>query len=74
MQQLKEDQIIFRIKQSIVEKVSGRTKPKFCPLFLAVKIHFIKDFNDNQLLNKRNGFIVGRRDPVKLWLQSFKRK
>ena len=65
---LTEDQMMSRIRWSIVEKVYGRTKINFCPLCLAEKY-----FNDNRLFSKRNEFISGYRQ-VKLLLESFKRK
>ena len=49
---LKEEQIISRIRWSVVEKVYGKTK--ICPPWLAEKVHLIEHFNDNRLLNKRN--------------------
>ena len=71
---LKEDQITFRIRWAIAEKVYGRTKINCCPLCLAEKLYLIEHFNDNSLLNKRNEFISGCKDQVKLMLESFKRK
>ena len=71
---LKEDQMMSRIRWSVVEKVYDRTKIIFCPLCLAEKVHHIEHFNDNQLLNKRNEFISGCRHQVKFLLKSFKRK
>ena len=46
-----------RIRWSIVEKVYGRTRIKFCPRCLAEKVHLTEHFNDNRLLNKMNEFI-----------------
>ena len=43
---LKENQITSTIRWSIVEKVYGRTKINFCPLYLAEKLEHI---NDNRL-------------------------
>ena len=54
---LRKDQIMSRIRWSIVEKVYGRTRIKFCPRCLAEKVHLIEHFNDNRLLNKMNEFI-----------------
>ena len=67
---LKENQITFRIRWSIVEKVYGRTKINFCPLSLAEKLHLIEHFNANPLLNKTNEFISGCRHQVKLLLKN----
>ena len=74
MWSLKEEQIMSRIRWSIVEKVYGQTKINFCPLCLAEKVHLIEHFNDNRLLNKRNEFICECRHQVKLLLKGFNRK
>ena len=47
----------------------GRTNIILCPLCLAEKVNFIKHFNGNRLLHKRNEFISGHQ--VKLLLKSF---
>ena len=52
MLSLKEEQIISRIRWSIVEKVYGKTKIDFCPLCLAEKVHLMEQVNDNGILNK----------------------
>ena len=74
MWSLKENQIMSRIRYSIVEKVYGRAKVNFCLLCLAEKPYLIEHVNGNQLLNKRNEFISECRHQVKLLLKRFKRK
>ena len=69
MLSLKEDQIMKRIRWSVVEKVYGRAKINFCLLCLAEKVHLIEHFNGNRLLNKRKEFISGCRHQVKLLLK-----
>ena len=71
---LKEDQIMSRIRWSIVEKVHGRTKINFCSRCLSEKVHLKKYFNEDRLLNKRNEFISICRHKIKLLLKIFKRK
>ena len=74
MRSLKEEQIMSRIRWSIVEEVYGKSKNNFCPLCLAEKVGLIEHFNDNRLLHKRNEFISGCRHQVKLLLKRFKRR
>ena len=61
-----------RIKWLIIEKVYDKKLVFVCSL--AEKVHLTEHFNDNQLLNKRNEFISGCRNQVRLLLKSFKRK
>ena len=42
MRSFKEEQIMTRIRWSVVERVYGQTKICFCPLCLAEKVHLIK--------------------------------
>ena len=71
---LKEDQIVSRIRWSIFEKVSGRTKINYCLLCLAENLHLIEHFNDNRLLNGRNEFISGCRNQIKSLRKILKHK
>ena len=72
VQSLKEDQTMSIARQTIAEKVYGRTNINFCPLCLPEKGHLIEHFNDNGLLNRRNEFISGCRHQAKL-LRKFNR-
>ena len=48
MRSLKVEQIMSKIRWSIVEKVHGSTKTKFCPLYLAETVHLTEHLNDNR--------------------------
>ena len=72
---LNKEQIMCRIRWSILKKVYVKTKINFCPLWLAEKVHFIIEHSDNnQVLNKKNEFINRPRNQVKLLLKSFRRE
>ena len=44
---LKKEQIMSRIRLSIIRNVYGKTKINFCPLCLAEKVHLTEHVNDN---------------------------
>ena len=48
MRSLKVEQIMSKIRWSIVEKVHGSTKTKFSPLYLAETVHLTEHLNDNR--------------------------
>ena len=58
MWSLKEEQIMLRIRWSIVGKGYGQTKINFCFLCLAEKVHLLEHLNDNRLLIKGMNSVV----------------